>query len=221
MCKRFSNFFAGVHVYIKLGGKRAIKGEACDLVARPEAENSGEASFHPWPGRMFTGTWSKGFRSVPRSTLGWCRAPSLPAPGQPWILSRSHPFHVIVTAKSVVVTRVRADKPCNLPPPPPPPRIEPNRPKPARLRWKQTALLYSWLSTLGRPEWRSVELAASNLSHPSISTVYPRTRSAEEVWELANLTSLPLSLSNIGEYWFSFVENNLWKFRNIFTHIYI
>lgn len=177
-----------------------IKGEACDLVARPEAENSGEASFHPWPGRMFTGTWSKGFRSVPRSTLGWWRAPPLPVLGQPWILSRSHPFHVIVTAKSVVVTRVRADKPCNV--------AAAYRTGPtARLRWKQTALLYSWLSTLAQIITHFVELASQIPPHPSISTdIYAR----EQEEEVANLskTGGRIYLSRWRIYRFSFSWKN-------------
>lgn len=178
-----------------------IKGEACDLVARPEAENSGEASFHPWPGRMFTGTWSKGFRSVPRSTLGWWRAPPLPLLGQPWILSRSHLFHVIVTAKSVVVTRVRADKPCNV--------AAAYRTGPtARLRWKQTALLYSWLSTLAQIITHFVELASQI---PRISTPFhfygyicARTRGGSREFVENRGANLSLSMANISI--FVFVE---------------
>ena len=82
--------------------------EVCDFVARPEAGNRAELSSVTWENvyRYLI----KGVSIVGRSALG-CSVASGP---EPRILSRSHPSYVIVAVESVVVTRVRADKPCNV-----------------------------------------------------------------------------------------------------------
>lgn len=117
MCKRFSNFFSPACTSIL-----SREGKACDK-GRGVRFGGQAGGWKQRRGELSSVTWENVYRYLIKgvsigSTIdpGMLACPSslpAPAPGQPWILSRSHPFHVIVTAKSVVVTRVRADKPCN------------------------------------------------------------------------------------------------------------